>query len=72
MSCDNQVINATVETEDGLQIPVKVLDCDSVSQAKEKMLDAVYKVEQINQSDYSTHMSFLECSSHPETTSDIY
>lgn len=33
-----------VETEDGLQIPVKVLDCDSVSQAKEKMLDAVYKV----------------------------
>lgn len=44
MSHDNQVINAMVETEDGLQIPVKLIDCDSISQAKEKMLDAVYKV----------------------------
>ena len=39
-----QVINATIETEDGLLVPVKLIDCDSVSQAKEKMLDAVFKV----------------------------
>ena len=38
------VINATVESEDGLHVPVKVLDCDTISQAKEKLLDAVYKV----------------------------
>ena len=41
---DVEVINATVETEDGLRIPVKVLDCDTISQTKEKLLDAVFKV----------------------------
>ena len=41
---DVEVINATVECEDGLRIPVKLLNCDTVSQAKEKLLDAVYKV----------------------------
>ena len=40
----SQVINATIETEDGLLVPVKLIDCDSISQAKEKMLDAVFKV----------------------------
>lgn len=44
MSCGHQVINATVETEDGVLVPVKLIDCDSISQAKEKMLDAVFKV----------------------------
>lgn len=39
-----EVINATVESEDGLRVPVKVLDCDTISQAKEKVLDAIYKV----------------------------
>jgi plexin A len=49
---DVQVINATVEspdTEDGLQIPVKLLNCDSISQAKEKMLDTVYKNVPVSQ-----------------------
>ena len=41
---DVEVINATVECEDGLRVPVKLLNCDTVSQAKEKLLDAVYKV----------------------------
>ena len=40
------VLDATVEMEDGLRIPVKLLDCDTVSQAKEKILDAVYKVRE--------------------------
>lgn len=44
---DMEVINATVESEDGLRVPVKVLNCDTVSQAKEKLLDAVYKVKMI-------------------------
>ena len=41
---DVEVINAMVECEDGLRVPVKLLNCDTVSQAKEKLLDAVYKV----------------------------
>lgn len=43
---DMVVLDATVEMEDGLRIPVKLLDCDTVSQAKEKILDAVYKVRE--------------------------
>ena len=41
-----QVINATIATEDSSEISVKLLDCDSISQAKEKVLDALYKVSQ--------------------------
>lgn len=31
------------ESEGGSQVPVKVLNCDSITQAKDKLLDAVYK-----------------------------
>lgn len=31
------------ESEGGAQVPVKVLNCDSITQAKDKLLDAVYK-----------------------------
>ena len=31
------------ESEGSTQVPVKVLNCDSVTQAKDKLLDAVYK-----------------------------
>ena len=40
-----QVINATILTDDGSELSVKLLDCDSISQAKEKILDALYKVK---------------------------
>ena len=43
---DMVVLNATVEMDDGLRIQVKLLDCDTISQAKEKMLDAGYKVRE--------------------------
>ena len=33
-----------VDLEDGLRVPVKMLDCDTISQAKEKLLDAMYRV----------------------------
>ena len=33
-----------VDSEDGLRVQVKLLDCDTVSQVKEKLLDATYKV----------------------------
>ena len=32
-----------VEPESGDEIPIKMLDCDSITQAKEKVLDALYK-----------------------------
>uniref|UniRef100_A0A452R7E3 Plexin A3 n=1 Tax=Ursus americanus TaxID=9643 RepID=A0A452R7E3_URSAM len=31
------------ESEGSVQVPVKVLNCDSITQAKDKLLDAVYK-----------------------------
>ena len=37
-------LDANVETEEGLRVAVKLLDCDTISQAKEKILDAVHKV----------------------------
>ena len=41
---DVEVIDVGVDLEDGLRVPVKMLDCDTVSQAKEKLLDAMYRV----------------------------
>lgn len=31
------------ESEGSVQVPVKVLNCDSITQAKDKLLDTVYK-----------------------------
>ena len=42
-------INATVEAEDGLRVPVKLLDCDTISQAKEKLLDTMFKAAPVSQ-----------------------
>ena len=41
---DVEVIDVAVNLEDGLRVPVKMLDCDTISQAKEKLLDAMYRV----------------------------
>ena len=41
---DVEVIDVGVDLEDGLRVPVKMLDCDTISQAKEKLLDAMYRV----------------------------
>ena len=38
------MIDVFVDSEDGLRIPVKLLDCDTISQVKEKLLDASFKV----------------------------
>jgi plexin A len=38
-----QVVDGVVETDGGEQISVKLLDCDTITQAKEKILDALYK-----------------------------
>ena len=37
-----QPVEGVVVTESG-EIPIKMWDCDTISQAKEKVLDAIYK-----------------------------
>ena len=41
---DVELIDVGMDLEDGLRVPVKMLDCDTISQAKEKLLDAMYRV----------------------------
>ena len=38
-----QSVEGLVEPENGEDVPIKLLDCDSITQAKEKVLDALYK-----------------------------
>ena len=45
---DVEVLSVMVEAGDGVRIPVKVLDCDTISQVKEKLLDAVYKATPVS------------------------
>uniref|UniRef100_V9K841 Plexin-B2 n=1 Tax=Callorhinchus milii TaxID=7868 RepID=V9K841_CALMI len=37
------IVNVTIQGEDGEPTPVKVLNCDSITQVKEKILDQVYR-----------------------------
>ena len=41
-------INATVDAEDGLRVPVKLLDCDTISQTKEKLLDSMFRAAPVS------------------------
>ena len=45
---DGEVLTVTVEADDGLRVPVKVLDCDTISQVKEKLLDSIYKATPVS------------------------
>jgi plexin A len=45
---DVEVLSVTVEADDGLRVPVKVLSCDTISQVKEKLLDAIYKATPVS------------------------
>ncbi|XP_064399095.1 plexin A3-like isoform X2 [Halichondria panicea] len=46
---DVEVLDVFVDSEDGLRVPVKLLDCDTMSQIKEKLLDATFKTAPISQ-----------------------
>ena len=39
-----EVVDVLVDSEDGLRVQVKLLDCDIFCQVKEKLLDPTYKV----------------------------
>lgn len=44
LPCAAQTLNCVnPENENAPEIPVKVLNCDTITQVKEKLLDAVYK-----------------------------
>ena len=45
---DVNILLVTVEADDGVKIPVKVLDCDTISQVKEKLLDTIYKATPVS------------------------
>ena len=38
-----QPVDGVVEADSGDLVPVKLLDCDTITQAKEKILDVLYK-----------------------------
>lgn len=38
-----QVVDGVVVADSGEEFPVRLLDCDSITQAKEKVLDVLYK-----------------------------
>ena len=38
-----QPVDGLAETESGELVPIKLLDCDTITQAKEKILDVLYK-----------------------------
>lgn len=63
------------ESEGSAQVPVKVLNCDSITQAKDKLLDAVYKGIPYSQRPKAEDMDLGEApalSSRPLRTSWYY
>ena len=58
---DVEVLTVHVEADDGLKVPVKVLDCDTISQVKEKLLDAVYKATPVSKRPSLTSVDLGEC-----------
>lgn len=51
------------ENENAPEVPVKGLNCDTVTQVKEKLLDAVYKGVPYSQRPKAGDMDLGECSS---------
>lgn len=51
------------EGEAGTEVPVKVLNCDTVTQVKDKLLDAVYKGIPFSQRPQADDM---DLGNHPE------
>lgn len=52
------------EGEAGTEVPVKVLNCDTVTQVKDKLLDAVYKGIPFSQRPQADDMDLGNCSHH--------
>lgn len=59
------------EGEAGTEVPVKVLNCDTVTQVKDKLLDAVYKGIPFSQRPQADDMD-LGKGSAPPTPSSVH
>ena len=57
------------ENENGLEVTVKCLNCDTVMQVKEKLLDAVYKGSPYSQRPKAADMDLGETPGSPPLTS---
>ena len=58
---DVETLSVTVEADDGLRVPVKVLSCDTISQVKEKLLDVIYKATPVSHRPSLTSIDLGEC-----------
>lgn len=52
------------EVEAGTEVPVKVLNCDTVTQVKDKLLDAVYKGIPYSQRPQADDMDLGTCTNY--------
>ena len=68
---DVEVLLVSVEGDDGMRVPVKVLSCDTISQAKEKLLDAIYKATPVSQRPALTSIDLGESHTHAPHTSSL-
>ena len=56
-----QSVEAVIETESGEEVAIKLLDCDSITQAKEKILDALYKNTPVSKRPQLTDIDLGTC-----------
>ena len=57
----SQSVEGVIETESGEEISIKLLDTDSVTQAKEKVLDALYRNTPVSKRPQLTSVDLGEC-----------
>ena len=73
---DVEVLLVTVEADDGLRVPVKVLSCDTISQVKEKLLDVIYKTTPVSQRPALTSIDLgkplVPCQSFTDSSRENY
>lgn len=53
------MLNVSVTYESNPPVTVLLLDCDTISQAKEKMLDVIFKVPKNHSAIIINHITFL-------------
>ena len=57
-----QIVEGVIEPNNGGDdVPIKMLDCDSITQAKEKVLDALYKNSPASKRPQLTEVDLSKC-----------
>lgn len=69
----SQILNCVnPDNENSPEIPVKVLNCDTITQVKEKILDAVYKNMPYSQRPRAVDMDLGMENTHPNAHTQIH